>query len=153
MPDQKPDRPLVLGAYQRRGEATRVTATEVFAGLLSLLWLGAVVAYFTFSEDVSPAGSDQASRYGLMLTLFVVFLPIALIWVAAVTARTIRALRDEAQRLQVAVEAMRQAYIQQQQAAAAAAVRPSVEKRLDDIVASQRQTETTIATFTSRRDA
>jgi len=153
MPDKIPDRPLMLGAYQRRAEGSRITATEVFAGLLSLLWLGAVVTYFTLSENVGANGGDPASRYGLMLTLFVVFLPIALIWVAAVTARTIRALRDEAQRLQVSVEAMRLAYVQGQQAAAAAATKPSVERKLDEIAAAQRQTETAIATFSSRRDA
>lgn len=152
MPDQSPDKPLVLGGYQRRTEGSRITATEVIAGMLSLLWLGAVVTYFTFSEDPAPATGDPVGRFGLMLTLFVVFLPIALIWVAAVTARTIRALRDEAQRLQVAVEAMRLSYMQQQQAASAAAVKPSVERKLDEIAAAQRMTETAIATFTSRRD-
>ncbi len=147
MSDPKTDRPMMLGAAASRPEGPRVTATEITAGLLSLLWLGAVIAWFTLT---GPTDTDGGEGDGLILKLFVVFLPIALIWVAAVTARTIRELKDEARRLQVAVEAMRHSYVQQQQAAAAAA-KPSVERKLDEIAASARQTETAIATFTSSR--
>lgn len=146
MPDPKSDRPLMLGGGATGREGRRLTATEVVAALLSLLWLGAVVAYFALSE---PAGEDTTGD-SLLLRFFVIFLPIALIWVAAVTARTIRELRDEARRLQISVDAMRHSYVQQQQSAAATA-KPSVERKLEEIAASAKQTETTLATFTSAR--
>ena len=82
--------------------------------------------------------------------LFVIVLPIALIWVAALTLRTVRGLRDEARRLHAAVEAMRHAYVQQQQQTGA--VKPSVEKRIEEIAAAQKQAESAIAMFVSRRD-
>lgn len=148
MSDPNRERTLILQKPGEQPEQSRVTVTEISAGILSLLWLAAVVAWFTFSDAESalaPAPTDN-----LLLKLFVVFLPIALIWVAAVTARTVRTLRDEAQRLQQAVEAMRHTYLQQQQAAAVA-VKPSVERKLDEIAASAKQTETTLATFTSSR--
>lgn len=151
MSDPKPDRPLNLGNPQAGEKGNRITTTEIVAGILSLLWLAAVVAYFTLgaSGQAQEPGGD-----GLLLQLFVIFLPIALIWVAAVTSRTIRELRDEAQRLQVTVEAMRRTYVQQQQSAAAAvAAKPNVERKLDEIAAATRQTETALATFaSSRRD-
>ncbi|MDX5358349.1 MAG: hypothetical protein LPK12_11510 [Rhodobacterales bacterium] len=148
MSDPKTDRPMMLGAVAPRGESPRITVTEIAAGILSLVWLVAVIAWFVLTEPAEGSGGD-----GLILKVFVVFLPIALIWIAAITTRTIRELKDEARRLQVAVDAMRHSYVQQQQAAAAAA-RPSVERKLDEIAATAKQTETAIATFaSSRRDA
>lgn len=150
MTDPAKDRPLVLGNAPGQPQGAGFTVTDVVAVMLSLLWLAAVIAYFTLTDPADMTGSGDS----LLIKLFVVFLPIALIWVAAVTSRTIRALRDEAQRLQVAVDAMRHSYVMQQQAAAAAvAAKPTVERRLEEIAASARQTETALATFTSiRRD-
>ena len=147
MTDPAKDRPLVLGTTGAP-ERVALTATDVVAVMLSLLWLAAVIAYFTLTDPADMTGSGDT----LLIKLFVVFLPIALIWVTAVTARTIRALRDEAQRLQVAVDAMRHSYVMQAQAAAASvAAKPNVERKLDEIAASARQTETALATFTSSR--
>ena len=152
MPDPNADRPLILGTPGSKTDQSPITATEIVAGMLSLLWLAAVIAYFTLTEPGDVAAAAAGSGDGLLIKLFVVFLPIALIWVAAVTSRTIRILRDEARRLQVAVDAMRHTYVQQQQAAAAAA-KPSVERKLDEIAASTKQAEVALATFaSSRRD-
>lgn len=124
----------------------RVSATEVVAVLLSLLWLGAVGVFFLFSDT----GTQAAGATNGVMTFLAVFLPIALIWVAATTARTVRELREEAARLQLTVAAMRSAYLQQ--VAGPTAAKPSVEQKLEEIAAAQRQTETAIATFTSRRE-
>jgi hypothetical protein len=78
-------------------------------------------------------------------------MPLALLWVAVGVARSVRSLRDEAARLQSAVDAMRNAFVAHNQSAAAG-LKPSVEKKLDEIAAAQRQTESALATFTSRRD-
>ena len=147
-------RPVDLARNLPPPPPSRVTATEIVAGLLSLLWLGGVVVWFTLAEpgaEAGGAGLPGVRGPGMITTLFVVFLPIAVIWVAAVTARSVRALRDEAERLKVAVDAMRATYVQQAQSAAA--IRPgAVEKKLDEIAASARQAETAIVTFASRRD-
>ena len=151
MPDTKPERPITLGTASPPQDNSPITATEVVAVMLSLLWLGVVVAYFTFTEREEIIGAEGSS--GVLIKLFVVFLPIALIWVAAVTSRTVRTLRDEARRLQVAVDAMRLSYVQQQHAAAAAVVSaPNMERKLEEIAASAKQTESALAMFTSRRD-
>jgi hypothetical protein len=120
------------------------SAMEWVAGAMSLVWLVAVAAYVWTAPD-------GTSTLGLVLTLLVVFLPLALIWAAVVTLRSVRALRGEAARLQATVEAMRAAYVQSQQAAQAV-VKPSVEKKLDELAASARHTESVLATFSSRRD-
>jgi hypothetical protein len=151
MPESKTERPIALGTPPTEPASSPVTATEIVAVMLSLLWLGVVVAYFTFVEREDILGVDGGT--GLLVKLFIVFLPIALIWVAAVTSRTVRTLRDEARRLQVSVDAMRHSYLQQQHAAAAAVVSaPNVERKLDEIAASAKQTESALAMFSTRRD-
>ncbi|MFT7057791.1 MAG: hypothetical protein ACJASV_000291 [Pseudorhodobacter sp.] len=114
--------------------------------LLALVWVGAVVAQLVTAPETVLTGP-----LSLLMTLLVVFLPLALIWGVVSTARVIRALRDEAARLQVAVDAMRHAYILGQQTGTSA--KPSVEKKLEEIAAAQRKTEYALATFTTRRDS
>ena len=123
-------------------------ATEIVAGLLSVVWVVSVLAYIL----VSPPG-DDVRTLGLVMTLLIVFLPLALIWVAVITLRSVRDLRAEAARLQAAVDAMRASYVQTSSQMQAAALKPSVEKKLDEIAAATKQAETVLATFTSRRDA
>ena len=111
---------------------------EVMGAALSLVWLVAVLAYVYRASSV-------AAPVGLVLTLLLVFLPIALIWMTIVTLRSVQDLRAEAARLQEAVEAMRTAFM-------AGQVRPEVEKKLDEIAATARETGAALATFSSRRD-
>lgn len=146
MPDQA-DKPIDLGRFAREDGRGRVRISEIFAAALCVVWVVAVVSYI-----LTTPGGTSSGALGLVVTLLVVFLPIALIWVTVTTLRSIRALREEAGKLQAAVDAMRNAYVASQQAAAAAASRPSVEKKLDEIAAAQRQTETVLATFSTRRD-
>lgn len=137
-----------LGLTAKAAEGRRWAVTEVVGGLLSLVWMVAVLAYVL----VTPSG-DETATLGLVMTLLVVFLPLALIWVTVITLRSIRELRGEAARLQAAVEAMRNAYVQTQaQLQAGGPVKPSVEKKLDEIAAISKQAETVLATFSSRRD-
>ncbi len=134
-------RPVDLGLYSAKSAEGGMTTTEWIAVALCAVWVLAIAAYvWTAPEGVAPLG--------LVLTLLVVFLPLALIWAAAVTLRSVRSLRHEAARLQATVEAMRAAYVAGQQGG----MKPSVEKKLNEIAQATRQTETALATFTSRRD-
>ena len=137
------EKPRDLGLYARSDGDTKPTPTEYVAAGLCLVWVIAVAAYVY-------TGPQDSGSFGLVLTLLVIFLPLALIWAAVTTLRAVRGLRVEAARLQATVDAMRQAYVSSQQSGAA--VKPSMEKRLDEIAATARQTETALASFTSRRD-
>ncbi|MFN3937928.1 MAG: hypothetical protein ACK4KW_10140 [Gemmobacter sp.] len=145
-----PDHGRPIDAPQGRlNGATRISATEFVAGALSLVWLLAVIAYFVLAGQ-----GDDGRPFGVLLMLFVVFLPIALIWVAAVTARTIRDLREEAARLQVSVDAMRHAFLQERQSqATGGSGRVWGERRPDDPAAPSKHTEPGPATFASTRKA
>jgi hypothetical protein len=122
---------------------------EVAGVVLSGIWIVLILAYVL----MAPAGSD-AQTFGLLLTLLMVFLPLALVWVVVITLRSVRELRAEAARLQASVDAMRGGGVQTQgQMQQSSGIKPSVERKIDEIAAVSRQAETVLATFTSRRDA
>lgn len=146
MPQPK-DRLLDLSRTSPDDGHQRLRLSELTAAGLSIIWVGAVVLYLTFGTPNAGEGAIS-----LVMTLLLVFLPLALIWVAVTTLASIRSLRADAARLQASVDAMRLAYVAGQQASGAAAAKPSLEKKLDEIAASQKQAETALASFTSRRD-
>ena len=143
-PGPRPDDPGLAAAAPSGGT---IRTTELVAGILSVFWVVSVLAYIL----TSPPG-DDVKTLGLVMTLLIVFLPLALIWVAVITLRSVRDLRAETARLQAAVDAMRASYLQASSQMQAAALKPSVEKKLDEIAAATKQAETVLATFTSRRD-
>lgn len=133
------DKPSVFPSFDVRPAVGR---TEITAGALSLVWLAAVIAYVLRA----PEG---ATATGVVMTLLVVILPIALIWITVTTLRSVQDLRAEAARLHATVEAMRSAYVAQQ----GAGLQPAVERKLEEIAQAARQAETALATFTTRRDS
>ncbi|MEY8840717.1 hypothetical protein AB9K41_16975 [Cribrihabitans sp. XS_ASV171] len=136
--------PTPLGVYQRPGRPS-VTGIEIAAVVLSVVWLLGSVLYFVLTPDeAEPAGG------GFLLTMLAVFMPVAMIWVAATAARASRVMREESQRLQAAIDAIRHAYLTQAQRGAVNA-EPSVSKKLDEIAAAARKTESALATFSTSR--
>ncbi|MBE1285763.1 MAG: hypothetical protein GJ676_20795 [Rhodobacteraceae bacterium] len=133
-----------LGIYDRPRQSS-VTGIEIAAIVLSVLWLGAASAFLI----LDPAdGGFQGLEF--LLTMLTIFLPVAMIWVAATAAKSIRVMREESQRLQSAIDAIRHAYVTQQQNAAVT-TEPSVAKKLDEIAELTKKTETALATFHSTR--
>lgn len=123
-------------------------ALELSAVVLSLIWALSILGYVM----LSPPG-DDAQTAGLVMTVLMVFLPLAVIWGVVITLRSVRELRAEAARLQATVEAMRTSYVQTQSQLTPAQGKSAVERKIDEIAASTRQAETVLATFSSRRDA
>lgn len=151
-PDPKPDpdtaRPTPLGIYDKPSRAP-IEGIEIAAIVLSLLWLGAAMLFFVL---VPGAGSQSVDGLRFIITLLAVFMPVAMIWVAATAARSARVMREESQRLQTAIDAIRQSFVAQQQRSASSS-EPSVSRKLDEIAAATKKTETALATFTTSRRA
>lgn len=139
--------PFGRGTGARRADAMH--AADLIALVLGLLWLAVVAGFFLLGDPASGDGGVAT----LVLTLLGVVLPIALIWVAALTLRSARTLRTETAELHTAIDALRKAYIAQAQAHAAQGLAPDVAKKLDEIAEAQKKTESAIAVFTSRRDS
>ncbi|MDG3042593.1 hypothetical protein [Roseicyclus marinus] len=132
MPDQPKPTPLELGLYAREEPSRRITGIEVGAGVLTCLWLVAVI--LLNSGDVEGNAGGFADG---VLTILAIIMPIALIWVAATALRTARGLREEAARLQASIDAMRAAYVDQQQRATMD-LRPAVVEKLEELVETTR---------------
>ena len=146
MEDKGPKK-IELGVYQRPEPEPRITATEMTAAVLSLLWLALTIGYFLIAGSDDGSG-DSFDSIRFVMILIAIFMPVAMIWVGALAVRASVTMRAESHRLQTAISAMRQSYLAQQHGGTAAT---SVEKKLDEIAAAQRKTETTLAMFTSIR--
>ena len=133
--------PLRIRDHANRG-------LEVGGAIFSLIWVLLILGYVLFM----PPGSGTGTL-GLMMTVLMIFLPVALIWVVVITLLSVRELRAEAARLQATVEAMRASHVQtQSQVPVQPQGRPSSERKIDESAAVTRQAETVMATFSSRRD-
>jgi hypothetical protein len=138
-----------LGIYDKASTDT-ITAIEIIAILLSAIWLlGAAFFFLVLRGESDPQSSDASLRF--LMTALAVFMPVAMIWVAATAAKASKVMREESQRLQTAIDSIRQAYLSQQQGNNSRA-EPSVNRKLDEIAAATRKTETALATFHSRRE-
>ncbi|MCP5037848.1 MAG: hypothetical protein GY945_09645 [Rhodobacteraceae bacterium] len=154
MTETRNDQPSGLGVFQSGGKGRGISGGEVIALIMSLIWLGGCAIFFF----VLGGGTDLEGNQGLtadplqlVMTAMAVFMPVAIIWVAAAATRSARIMREESARLQAAIDGMRHTYLQQQQGAGLGQRSANVERKLDQIAQAQRQTESAIATFTSSR--
>lgn len=132
-------KPLDLGQFpQRLRRPPLSNAAEWFAGALAVVWVVAILAFGMTAPDMGS--------FGILLLLVGLFLPLALIFAAVLTLRAVRALRAEAQRLQASVDAMRKAFVSGQ-AMVDPARQPEVARKLDEIAASAKETQNTLASF------
>jgi hypothetical protein len=111
-----------------------VAVIEVAALVLTALWLG-VVGWFFIAVDPAQVAAARAEPLGFAVALLGIFLPVALIWVAASAARTARTMREEAARLHAAIDAMRASHVERQEADGA--LRRSFEERIDGVARAQ----------------
>lgn len=140
-------RPTSMGVYDRP-KSNSITEIEIIAGALSALWLLGTAIYFTFIAAEVPEGTNDGGVRGLLI-LLVVILPVAMIWVGATAARAGRVMREEIQRLQAAIDAIRYSYFSQQQGNKPAGD-SNIARKLDELAASARKTEIALAGLQGR---
>ncbi|MCF2871215.1 hypothetical protein L0664_09060 [Octadecabacter sp. G9-8] len=144
----KADVPLRAGAQP---QGVRVTVIEVIAIVISLIWLVGVALFFlVLPGDGEGAATVDSMRF--VMTLMAIFLPIAMVWIAAMAARSAKIVREESQRLQAAIDAMRQTYVADRQSRGTG-IEPTVERKLNEIARATQKTETALATFATSRPA
>ncbi|TMV11723.1 hypothetical protein [Arenibacterium halophilum] len=136
-----------LGIYDRP-QYDAITSIELVAIALSVLWLLIAVIFFVVVPDGSRPDFDGLR---FLITMLAIFMPVGMIWVAATAARSNRVMREESARLQAAIDGIRQSYVALQQRAALS-TDVTVAKKLDEIAAAAKKTETALATFSTRRD-
>lgn len=150
MPERKDSPATPLGIYDKMKQQP-ITGIEVIALLLSAVWLiGAVVFFMVL--DTEGTATEPGGVLRFIMIMLAVFMPVAMIWVAATAARASKVMREESQRLQAAIDAIRQAYVAQNQTRHTMS-EPTVTQKLEEIAAAQRKAETALAMFSSTRHA
>ena len=141
MADDKTSKSTPAGLYlATQGQSTQ--AIEWLGVALAILWL--CVSGYILMMPIEGNANTLAS-------MLIVFMPVAILWLAVIVIRTSQKMRQESQKLYVAIEALRKAYIDQSKMNGAPATEASITRKLDSIAESQRKTETAIAMFTSTR--
>lgn len=135
-------KPTPLGVYDRSRPGA-VSGVELVAAGVSVFWIFVSVAYAILSP--------REGYVSFLVTLMAIFLPVAMIWVGAVAARSARVVREESQRLQNAVDALRQAYVAQLQNGGLPED-DTIVRKLEEIAESTRNTQSTLATFETTRN-
>lgn len=126
-----------------------LTGGEIAALVLAILWVVGIGALIIFGPGRD--GSGVASSPGFLVALVTIFMPVAMLWIGVISARSNRLLRDESRRLHAAIEGLRQSYISERQSARTSGEPSAIERKLAEIAQSTKQTEAAIATFTSTR--
>lgn len=151
MTDPQNTPPTPLGIYDKPAK-NNITPVEIIAVGLSAIWLlGSAIFFMTMDGTPMPGATKSLDSMRFVMTMLAIFMPVAMIWVAATAARSSRIMREESQRLQTAIDAIRHAYVAQSQGRASLS-EPLVARKLDEIAAAQRKTESTLATFSTSRE-
>ena len=150
MSENTGSRPTSPGLYEVP-DRSRMSPVELIALALSLVWIFGAGLFFLLLSAPGVESRTNFDSLRFVMTLLAVFMPVAMIWVAAMAARSARIMREESSRLQAAIDAIRQSYVAETRKKAEAS-EPAVTKKLEEIAAAQRKTETALATFTSTRE-
>ncbi len=148
MEDSDQKRPMNLGVFGGRRGPRGLSNAEVIALALTAFWIAAIAFFFMIAGRSQTSGEGDPLR--VVMVVVSIFMPIALIWIAATAANSARIMRDESARLQTAVDAMRQSLVAQRQREAVG-IQPAVEKKLEEIAEAQRQAGEQLAMFSSSR--
>lgn len=147
MSDRKEDRPIGIGIFDTPA-SPGPGLPELLAGLFTVIWAAGAASLFAFGMMPSP---ESAAMSQVILMAIAVGLPIAIVWILALIARSMVVIRSETDSLRDAITTLRQAYLEQSQANGQH-LRDKMERKIADLVDAQRQTESAIATFATRRD-
>ena len=140
-PDQKTSNPTSLGIYDRPGNPS-VVGIKLAAAALSLIWLAVSVVFL-----VLPGGQWG----GFIVSAMTVFLPVAMIWVAAIAMRASRIMREECAHLQTAIDAIRDNYVTHQRRTSST-YEHTVGKKPNEIAEIVKSTECAPTTFSTNSD-
>ena len=127
-----------------------LSPVEVIGIILTFIWVGGVGIFFWLLPP-SSLGETRVDSLRMILIIMAIFMPVAMIWVAVTAARSARVMREESKRLQIAIDGMRETYVNGQVRSAAPSSQPTVERKLEEIAQTAKKTETALATFATAR--
>ena len=140
-------KPVYLGMFAARRSHVDLSLIDILAIALSVVWIVGLGAFFLIAPSDVAGGM---TRLNMGVTILTIFMPVALLAIALYSSRAVRQIREESERLQLAINAMRQSMVAQRQSGVLE-MTPVFEKKLDEIAAAQRNTDAKLARFTSIR--
>ncbi len=149
MSDSRPKPPVDLGIYSRVTASDGLDPADKIAIGVSAIWIVLCVMFLSF---VGLGDAPGLGPLRFLIVILAILLPVALVWIAAIATKSARIVREESERLQASMDAMRQIYITQAQMAATT-MGPNVERKIDEIVKGQKRAESALASFVSTRPA
>lgn len=147
MSGNRPEPPVDLGIYSRMNIRNGLDPADRIAAIVTGIW---IVVSLVFVAVVGLGDGASLGPLRFLILILAVFLPVALVWIAAIALKSARIIRDESERLQASMDAMRQIYVSQAQMAATT-MGPNVERKIDEIVKGQKRAEDALANFASVR--
>jgi hypothetical protein len=135
-----------LGIYGREPTRSGLHALDRLALVASAAWILAAIVFLWV------AGLGDGNTLGplrFLVVILALLLPVALIWIATIAIKSARIIREESERLQASMDAMRQIYVSQAQIAATT-MGPNVERKIDEIVKAQKRAEETLFSFVAQ---
>ena len=106
--------PLVDISFHFKGGSYLDPADKV-AIIVTTVW---ILLCFLFVTVVGLGEGETLGPLRFLIVLLAIFLPIALIWIAVIAQKSARIVREESERLQASMNAMRQIYVSQAQMSA-----------------------------------
>ena len=144
-PQQTP--PVDLGIYSRPAGPKGIDPADRVAIAISGVWIFLCIVFLVV-VGIGTGGDLGGLR--ILIVVLAVGLPVALIWIASGAVKGARVMREESERLQASMDAMRQIYVAQAQMSATA-FGPNVERKIDEIAKGQKRAESALAQFATRR--
>ncbi len=147
MSDGQPKPPVDLGIYSRPNGERGFDAAEKIAAGVSVIWL---VGCLVFFSTVGLGDEEGLGTLRFVVLVLAIILPLALIWIGAIAVKSARIMREESERLQASMDAMRQIYVGQAQMAGTV-MGAGVERKIDEIAQGQKRAEVALAEFATTR--
>ena len=147
MSSSRPEPPVDLGIYSRIERRESLDPADKIAIGVSGIW---IVLCLLFVLVVGLGDGEALGPFRYLILILTVLLPVALIWIATIATKSARIVRDESERLQASMDAMRQIYVTQAQMSATT-MGPNVERKIDEIVKGQKRAEDALTSFVSTR--
>jgi len=135
---------------------TNSTPPDLYLGTqkqptLLIEWIGIALASLWLGVSAYVLLNNAELAAGMLPSILLIFMPVCSLWISVMVIQTSHRMKQESQRLNVAIEALRKACIDQAKLSGVPPSEGNVNKRLDQIAESQRKTEAAIAKFTFSR--
>ena len=133
---KKSDPNLDFGIYGNNNSNS--SFIDISAIVISILWVIFSIFFLTFGEKQD---TESLAKTSLLLNCLAVFVPVAMIGTFSMNLKMSRKLKDEAIKLQTAVDAMRRTQITQQQVSGLS-VKSDAGRKIDEIAKFSTRRET-----------